>query len=85
MILLNSLPDSYDHLVTTLIHVKETIKFEDVPKALMNDEIRHADKQNNASTLDALVLEGDMLKGEIITVEINFILVQEETPKIEEV
>lgn len=35
-ILLNSLPDSYDHLVTTLVHGKETIKFEEVSNALMN-------------------------------------------------
>lgn len=30
LLLLNSLPRSYEHLVTTLLHGKETIKFEDV-------------------------------------------------------
>lgn len=50
LILLNSLPDSYNHLVTTLLYGKETIKFEEVSNALMNHEIRHVDKQNTAFT-----------------------------------
>lgn len=62
LILLNSLPDSYDHLVTTLFHGKETIKFEEVSNSLMNHEIRHADKQNNASTSDALVVRGRLVE-----------------------
>ncbi|KAJ9536451.1 hypothetical protein OSB04_un000359 [Centaurea solstitialis] len=44
LILLNSLPDSYAHLTTTLLHGKVTIGFEEVSNALMNYEIRHADK-----------------------------------------
>ncbi|KAJ9558432.1 hypothetical protein OSB04_013046 [Centaurea solstitialis] len=58
LILLNSLPDSYAHLTTTLLHGKVTIGFEEVSNALMNYEIRHADKQMNASTSDALVVRG---------------------------
>ncbi|KAL6226184.1 hypothetical protein ACLB2K_000147 [Fragaria x ananassa] len=58
MLLVNSLPDSYEHLVTTLLHGKETIKFEEVSNALMNYEIRHADKQSSASTSDCLVVRG---------------------------
>ena len=30
LILLNSLTDSYEHFVTTIMHGKETVKFEDV-------------------------------------------------------
>ncbi|KAJ9567411.1 hypothetical protein OSB04_003377 [Centaurea solstitialis] len=45
LILLNSLPDSYAHLTTTLLHGKVTIGFEEVSNALMNYEIRHADKE----------------------------------------
>lgn len=44
LILLNSLPDSYDHLATTLIHGKDTIKFDDVSNALMNHVVRHQDR-----------------------------------------
>ncbi|KAM1838444.1 hypothetical protein ACFX14_020106 [Malus domestica] len=53
LILLNSLPDSYEHFVTTIMHGKETVKFEDVSNALMNYEMRHRDK-NHDSTSEAL-------------------------------
>lgn len=42
LISLNSLSDSYDHLVITLLYEKETIKFEEVLNVLMNLEIRYA-------------------------------------------
>lgn len=58
LILLNLLPDSYAHLTTTLLHGKVTISFEEVSNSLMNYEIRHADKQMNGSTSDALVVRG---------------------------
>ncbi|KAM1298989.1 hypothetical protein ACFX2F_025729 [Malus domestica] len=38
LILLNSLSDSYEHFVTTIMHSKETVKSEDVSNALMNYE-----------------------------------------------
>ncbi|KAM1590896.1 hypothetical protein ACFX1Z_034600 [Malus domestica] len=53
LILLNFLPDSYEHFVTTIMHGKETVKFEDVSNALMNYEMRHRDK-NHDSTSEAL-------------------------------
>ncbi|KAM1047413.1 hypothetical protein ACFX2C_026771 [Malus domestica] len=57
LILLNSLPDSYEHFVTTIMHGKETVKFEDVSNALMNYEMRHRDK-NYDSTSEALFVRG---------------------------
>jgi len=38
LLLLNSLPDTYEHLVTTLLYGKEKIKFIDVSNALVNNE-----------------------------------------------
>ena len=55
--MLNSLPDSYEHFVTTIMHGKETVKFEDVSNALMNNEMRHRDK-NHDSTSEALFVRG---------------------------
>ncbi|KAM2404120.1 hypothetical protein FF1_031488 [Malus domestica] len=57
LILLNSLPDSYEHFVTTIMHGKETVKFEDVSNAWMNYEMRHRDK-NHDSTFEALFVKG---------------------------
>ncbi|KAM2047258.1 hypothetical protein ACFX1T_005942 [Malus domestica] len=57
LILLNSLPDSYEHFVTTIMHGKETVKFEDMSNALMNYEMRHRDK-NHDSTSEALFVRG---------------------------
>ncbi|KAM0995986.1 hypothetical protein ACFX2C_006047 [Malus domestica] len=57
LILLNSLPDFYEHFVTTIMHGKETVKFEDMSNALMNYEMRHRDK-NHDSTSEALFVRG---------------------------
>ncbi|KAM1980190.1 hypothetical protein ACFX15_036829 [Malus domestica] len=57
LILLNSLPDSYEHFVTIIMHGKETVKFEDVSNALMNYEMRHRDKHHD-STSEALFVRG---------------------------
>ena len=40
LLLLNSLPESYKFLVTTLLHGITDIDFEDVLNALMNNEVR---------------------------------------------
>lgn len=45
LLLLNSLPDSYDHLTTTLLYGKDEVKFNDVSNALMNNEVRKKDLQ----------------------------------------
>ena len=44
LLLLNSLPDTYDHLITTLLYGKNEIKFNDVSNALTNNEYRKKDK-----------------------------------------
>ena len=38
LLLLNSLSDIYDHLITTLLYEKDEIKFDDVSNALTNNE-----------------------------------------------
>ena len=45
LLLLNSLPDTYDYLITTLLYGKNEIKFNDVSNALTNNEYRKKDKQ----------------------------------------
>lgn len=63
LLLLNSLPDAYDHLATTLLYGKDTIKFDEVSNALMNYEVRHKDKYDStSSTLEALVVRGRSLE-----------------------
>jgi cell division cycle protein 20 (cofactor of APC complex) len=55
-ILLSSLPDTYDHLTTTLLNGKSTVKFDEVSNALMNNEVRRIDKQvHRDPTSSALV------------------------------
>ncbi|GMP75251.1 hypothetical protein CsSME_00032410 [Camellia sinensis var. sinensis] len=43
LLLLNSLPDSYDHLTTTLLYGKEKIKYIDVANALWFSSLREFD------------------------------------------
>jgi hypothetical protein len=38
LLLLNSLPNSYDHLITIVLYGKDEIKFDDVSNALTNNE-----------------------------------------------
>jgi len=59
LLLLNSLPDTYEHLVTTLMYGKEKIKFIDVSNALMNNEYWKKDQIiHKESTLEALTVRG---------------------------
>jgi len=59
LLLLNSLPDTYEHLVTTLLYGKEKIKFIDVSNALVNNEYRKKDQiVHNESTSEALIVRG---------------------------
>ena len=50
LLLLNSLPDTYDHLIITLLYRKNEIKFNDVSNALTNNEYRKKDKQAYVDT-----------------------------------
>ena len=58
LLLLNSLPDTYEHLITTLLYGKDKIKFDDVCNALMNNEYRKKDQQVHRDSAEALVVRG---------------------------
>nr|TKS05878.1 hypothetical protein D5086_0000128830 [Populus alba] len=59
LLLLNSLPNTYEHLVTTLLYGKEKIKFIDVSNALVNNEYRKKDQiVHKESTSKALTVRG---------------------------
>ncbi|KAH9716239.1 Integrase catalytic domain-containing protein [Citrus sinensis] len=55
MILLHSLPDEYNHFVTTLIYEKSMIVFKDVCTTLTNLEIQNNDKNSERVSFEALV------------------------------
>ena len=58
-LLLNSLPNTYDYLITTLLYRKNEIKFNDVSNALTNNEYRKKDKQAYMDTSsEALTIRG---------------------------
>ncbi|KAJ8648884.1 hypothetical protein MRB53_001907 [Persea americana] len=58
LLLLNSLPDSYDHFTHTLINRKTEVKYDVVSAILMNNEYRKKDKQaHKDSSSDALTNE----------------------------
>lgn len=58
LLLLNSLPDIYDHLITTLLYGKDEIKFDDVSNALTNNEYRKKDKQAHRDTISEALIVG---------------------------
>lgn len=62
LLLWNSLPDTYDHLITTLLYKKDKIRFDDVFNALVNYEHRKKDKQalqaHRDSSCEALTVGG---------------------------
>jgi hypothetical protein len=45
LILLSSLPESYDHIVTTMLYGKDTLDFEEVTGTLLSNEIRKRPNQ----------------------------------------
>ena len=47
LLLLASLPNEYDYLVTTFFHGKDEVKFDEVYNALYNTEIRKKDKKEH--------------------------------------
>ena len=55
LLLLNSLPDAYDHLITTLLYGKDEIKFNDVSNALTNNEFRKKEKQSYRDTVSEVL------------------------------
>jgi cell division cycle protein 20 (cofactor of APC complex) len=58
LLLLNSLPDTYEHLVTILLYGKGKIKFIDVSNALVNNEYRKDRIVHSESTSEALTVRG---------------------------
>ena len=59
LLLLNSLLDTYDHLITTLLYWKNEIKFNDVTNTLTNNEYHKKDKWACMDTSsEALVIRG---------------------------
>ena len=60
LLLLNALPDEYEHLITTLLYGKEEIKFEYVSNTLVNNEYRKKDKKAHYQDTSggALVVQG---------------------------
>ena len=47
LLLLNSLPESSEHLTTTLLYGKDEVKFVDVSNALVNNEYRKKDQNDH--------------------------------------
>ena len=62
MILLCSLPSSYEHLVTTLIYGKETIKVEEITAALLalNQLKQNASEESQG---EGMVVRGNLKRG----------------------
>ncbi|KAK5773311.1 hypothetical protein PVK06_049617 [Gossypium arboreum] len=59
LLLLNSLPDEYDHLTTTLLHGKDTITFDAVYSALYRSKTRKKDKRDHRdTTAEVLTVRG---------------------------
>ncbi|KAH9669399.1 Integrase catalytic domain-containing protein [Citrus sinensis] len=58
-LLLNSLPDEYDHLTTTLLHGKDSVTFDAVCSALYNSETIKKDRKDHRDTVaEALTARG---------------------------
>ena len=52
LLLLSSLPSSYDHLATTIMYGKETLEFEDIIQMLQNNKlIKNTDSTKETSGL----------------------------------
>ena len=59
IILLCSLPRSYEHLVTTLTYGKEDIKVDDIVAALLGHDQRRKNNAAEESFGDAFLVRGD--------------------------
>ncbi|KAH9802500.1 hypothetical protein KPL71_001412 [Citrus sinensis] len=57
LLLLNSLPNKYDYLTTTLLHGKDSITFDDVCSALYNSETRKNDRKDHRETVTKALTE----------------------------
>ena len=58
LIFLSSLPQSYDHIVTTMLYGKETLILEEVTSTLSYNEIRKISNQEEQTELRLVVTKG---------------------------
>ena len=59
LLLLNSLPDEYGYLTTTLLHGKDSVTFDTVCSALYNFEIKKKYRKDHRDTVaEALTARG---------------------------
>jgi hypothetical protein len=65
IILLCSLPSSYEHVVTTLTYGKESIKVEDITAALLARELRIKNGAVDGPLGDALLVRGEQSKEKV--------------------
>jgi len=63
LILLSSLLESYDHIITTMLYGKETLILEEVTSTLLSNEIRKRPNQEERTVL-GLVVTGRKGRGE---------------------
>ena len=56
LILLSSLSESYDHIVTTMLYGKETFILEEVTSTLLSNEIRKRSNQEERIGSDLVVM-----------------------------
>lgn len=59
IVLLCSLPESYEHVVTTLTYGKETIKTKDITSALLARDQMRKNKEGETSQAEGLLVKED--------------------------
>ncbi|EEC80612.1 hypothetical protein OsI_22973 [Oryza sativa Indica Group] len=59
IVLLCSLPESYEHVVTTLTYGKETIKTKDITSALLARDQMRKNKEGETSQVEGLLVKED--------------------------
>jgi hypothetical protein len=62
ILLLYSLPPSYDHLITTLTYGKETVELEEITAALLSYDMRKKNIAGEASHGDGLLVKSELCK-----------------------
>ncbi|KAF5181301.1 Retrovirus-related pol polyprotein from transposon tnt 1-94 [Thalictrum thalictroides] len=60
-LLLNSMPPSYERIITTLLYGKETLELDEVVSALLSHELRHKGKEDESHG-ERLVVNGGSRK-----------------------
>ena len=59
ILLLCSLPPSYEHLITTLTYGKETVELEDITAALLSYDMRKKNNVEEVTHGDGLLIKGE--------------------------